>query len=160
MAAWASIAETLAYTRINVEQEDIDSAQAMIELFADVIYDQSAKMSTKNLRLLKMAVAYQAAWMIDHPDVFTHVDIGSINQDGIFFVQAHENAMLIAPMARRALSRLSWNRTRNIKIRPSTNRLVSKRFIETAFDAGTEFIVDSFPNNTPEQDDNLPWSQV
>ncbi len=158
MATWASISETLAYTRISVSQEGLDAAQFMVELFADVVYDQSANISTKNLRLLKMAVAYQAAWMVDHPDLFTHTDIQSINQDGIFYVQQHQNAYLLAPMARRAINRLSWHRNKNIRIRPSTNRLIRKKFV----DGGSSDVewVDSYPDSTPEFDDGLDWEAL
>lgn len=134
--AWATIADTVLYTRISVSQEDLDSAQAMIEMFADVTYNQTVDVSgaplisAKNLRLLKMATAYQAAWMTDHPDLFTHVDIGSMNQDGIFFVYKHENAGLLAPMARRALSRLSWRRNKNIKIKPANYRNINRRIVQ------------------------------
>lgn len=157
MTAWATISEVLSYTRISVEQEDLDSAQVMIEIFADVVYGQTAQISTKNLRLLKMAVAYQAAWMTEHPDLFTHTDIQSINQDGIFYVHQHENSYLLAPMARRCIKRLSWNRNKNIKIRPSTRRLVGRKFIQD--NSEYEFI-DSYPANTPEQDDALNWEEM
>lgn len=157
MAAWATISETLSYTRISVEQEDLDSAQFMIELFADVVYGQTEKISTKNLRLLKMAVAYQAAWMTEHPDLFTHTDIQSINQDGIFYVHQNENSYLLAPMARRCIKRLSWNRVRNIKVRPSTRRLTGRKFIQ---DHSEHELIDSYPANTPEQDDALDWEEM
>lgn len=157
MAAWATISETLAYTRISVSQEDLDVAQGMIELFADVTYGQNAQMSTKNLRLLKMAVAYQAAWITQHPDLFTHTDIQSINQDGIFYVHQHENSYLLAPMARRAIKRLSWMRNKSIRVRPSTRRLVGRKFMQDS----SEFeLIESYPNNTPEQDDGLDWEEL
>jgi hypothetical protein len=165
MAAWATISETLAYTRINVEQEDIDAAQVMIELFADVVYEQTydesgtALIGAKNLRLLRMAVAYQAAWMTQHPDLFTHTDIQSINQDGIFYVHSHENSYLIAPMARRALKRLSWMRNKNIRIRPSTRRLVSKSYVDGSERSDFQ-IMERYFANTPEQDENLDWGEL
>lgn len=133
---WASIADVELYTRISVSQEDLNAAQAMVEMFSDAVYNQTvdasgnALIGSKNLRLLKMAVAYQAAWMIDRPDLFTHVDIGSMNQDGIFFVYKHENAGLLAPMARRAISRLSWRRNKNIQIRPYDYRKFNRRIIQ------------------------------
>ncbi len=157
MAAWATISETLSYTRINVELEDLDAAQVMIEIFADVVYGQTDNLSAKNLRLLKMAVAYQAAWMTQHPDLFTHTDIQSINQDGIFYVHQHENSYLLAPMARRCIKRLSWMRTRNIKIRPSNNRLGGKTFVH---DTSEHELIDSYIHNTPEQDDSVEWEEL
>lgn len=157
MASWATPSETLAYTRISVSQDNLDAAQFMIELFADVTYGQTANISTKNLRLLKMAVAYQAAWMTEHPDLFTHTDIQSINQDGIFYVHQHENSYLLAPMARRAIKRLSWMRNKNIRIRPSTRRLIRKSFVQ---ENGEFDLIDSYPANTPEQDDALDWDEL
>lgn len=115
--AWATIGETLTYTKIAVDQGDIESAQFMVEIFADVTED--ATIGTKNLRLLKMAVAYQAAWISDHPDVFTHVDVSTMLQDGIQFTNAHANAGVLAPMAKRAIDRLSWRRNRSIRIKRS-----------------------------------------
>lgn len=123
--AWATVGETLTYTKIAVEEADIEVAQFMVELFADTTEEANANISTKNLRLLKMAVAYQTVWMLDHPDVFTHVDVRTVLQDGTQFSDAHANAMVLAPMAKRAIDRLSWKRNRDIKVRPSkrtTNR--------------------------------------
>lgn len=119
--AWATEAEALTYTGITVTSAEIAQAQAIVELFADTTLDASAAglISTKNLRLLKMAVAYQAAWITEHPDVFTHVDVSTMLQDGLQFTRGHENAMLLAPFARRAINRLSWKRNRSIKIKRS-----------------------------------------
>lgn len=164
MAAWATIGETLTYTRISVSQDNLDAAQAMIELFADVIYDQTvdgtgaALIGAKNLRLLKMATAYQAAWMTEHPDLFTHTDIQSINQDGIFYVHQHENSYLIAPMARRAIKRLSWMRNKNIRIRPSSRRLGSKKYVQG--NGGDFDLIESYNDHTPEQDDAVDWDEL
>lgn len=115
--AWATVGETLTYTKITVDQGDVDSAQFMIEIFADVTEDADANISSKNLRLLKMAVAYQAAWISDHPDIFTHVDVSTMLQDGIQFTNAHANAGVLAPMAKRAIDRLSWRRNRSIRVK-------------------------------------------
>ncbi len=136
MSNWATIADVQLYTGIAVSQENIDSSQFMVEMFTDVEYNDTvdasgnALVSSRDLRYLKMAVAYQAAWMIDRPDLFTHVDIGSINQDGIFFVYKNENAGLLAPMTRRAIARLTWKRSGNIRVRPSRNRTANKRFVQ------------------------------
>jgi hypothetical protein len=118
--AWATTAETLSYTGIAVSQDNIDAAQAMIELFADVTEASSdaGNISLKNLRLLKLAVAYQAAWMTMQPDLFTRSDVGLMTQDGISFTSPHANSGILAPMSKRALDRLSWRRNRNQRIRP------------------------------------------
>lgn len=117
--AWATVGETLTYTKITVDEGDIEAAQFMIEIFTDVTEDADVNISSKNLRLLKMAVAYQAAWISDHPDIFTHVDVSTMLQDGIQFTNAHANAGVLAPMAKRAIDRLSWRRNRSIRIKRS-----------------------------------------
>lgn len=165
MSTWASISETLSYTRISVSQEDLDAAQAMIELFSDVVYNQTADASgaptigAKNFRLLKMAVAYQAAWMTDHPDLFTHTDIQSINQDGIFYVHSNENSYLLAPMARRCIKRLSWMRSKTIRVKPANRSLFGRRVIDGNNGGGVEWI-DSYPDSTAEFDDGLDWEPM
>jgi len=118
--AWATTAETLSYTGIAVGQDNIDAAQVMIEIFADVTEASSdaGNISPKNLRLLKLAVAYQAAWMTSQPDLFTRTDVGLMTQDGISFTSPHANSGVLAPMAKRAIDRLSWRRNRNQRIRP------------------------------------------
>jgi hypothetical protein len=119
--AWATEAEALTYTGITVTAVEIAQAQGIVELFTDVT-EESNITSPRNLRLLKMAVAYQAAFIVDHPDMFTHVDVSTMLQDGIQFTVNHENAGILAPLARRAIARLSWaNRNRSLRIQPSRN---------------------------------------
>lgn len=118
--AWATISDVLSYTKITVDQGDVDSAQAAVELFSDVTETSSdaGLISPKNLRLLKMAVAYQAAWATNQPDLYTRSDVGLLSQDGVSFTSPHANSAILAPMARRAIDRLSWRRNRSQRIRP------------------------------------------
>lgn len=138
--AWATTGEVLTYTGITVTDEELAQAQAMIEIFADVTEDADANMKTKNLRLLKMAVAYQAAWITEHPDLFTHVDVSTMLQDGLQFVAGHENAFVLAPMARRAVNRLSWRRNRSIKVKRSKRSTLRGRrqidYLGTSYNLG------------------------
>ena len=117
--AWATVAETLTYTGITVTEAEVQQAQFIVELFCDTTEEASdaGLISSKNLRFLKMAVAYQAAWITEHPDLFTHVDVSTMLQDGLQFTRGHENATLLAPLARRAINRLSWKRNRSIKVK-------------------------------------------
>lgn len=149
--SWATVAETLSYTGITVSTDNITAAQFMVELFADVTEEADANISTKNARLLKMAVAYQAAWLTEHPDVFTNIDITNMAEDGIAFSNAHANSGLLAPMAKRAISRLSWYRNSNIRIRPARRNQGSNiphRFFNMGLDS------------TPAQDDQAYWEPL
>jgi hypothetical protein len=134
---WASTAETLTYTGITVTEAEVQQAQAIVELFSDTTLDASdaGLISSKNLRFLKMAVAYQAAWITEHPDLFTHVDVSTMLQDGLQFVTGHENAFLLAPFARRSIARLSWKRNRSIRVKRSKRQ--SARSLRRVMYGGT-----------------------
>jgi hypothetical protein len=115
---WATTSDVLTYTGLNVTAAQVEQAQAVIEVFADTTTDASdaGNVSPKNLRLLKLAVAYQTAWITQHPDAFTNVDLTNFNQDQVSGTLAHANALILAPLAKRAIDRLSWKRIRPLKI--------------------------------------------
>lgn len=143
--AWATVLDVNTYTNSTVSQEDIEQAQAIIELFSGTTEDADI-VGTKNLRLLRMAVAYQAAWLTAHPDAFTNIDITSMQQDGVNFTNAHDNAGILAPLAKRCLDRLSWRRA------PRSVRIMSDS------DAGPD--VDYVNSDSSAIDDNRRWSPM
>lgn len=118
MTTWASTSDVITYAGVNATAAQVEQAQAVVEMFADTTTDASdaGNISPKNLRLLKMAVAYQAAWITAHPDAFTNVDLTNFNQDQVSGTLAHANALILAPLAKRAIDRLSWKRIRPIRI--------------------------------------------
>ncbi|MEU7416708.1 hypothetical protein [Streptomyces antibioticus] len=115
---WATTSDVITYTGINATAAQVEQAQGVIELFADVTEQASddGLISEKNLRLLKQAVAYQAAWITQHPDAFTNVDLTSFNQDQVSGQLRHDNALILAPLAKRCIDRLSWRRNRGLRI--------------------------------------------
>lgn len=147
MSAWATEADTLMLTGFEVTAAQVAQAQAIVELFSDTTADASdaGAISSKNLRLLKMAVCYQAAWMTVHPDVFTNVDLSTYTQDGLSATQSHENAGILAPLARRCIRRLSWKRPGSIQVAPRLDPA----------------LIDSFgPRDSAVTDDRRPWSPL
>ncbi|MEV0220891.1 hypothetical protein [Streptomyces sp. NPDC050704] len=115
---WATTSNVTTYTGVTVTAAQVEQAQAIVEIFADTTEDASdaGNISSKNLRLLKLAVAYQAAWITQHPDAFTNIDITQVQQDGVVATMQHNNALVLAPMAKRCIDRLSWRRTRSLRI--------------------------------------------
>lgn len=122
---WATITDVSNITGKTATLAQLQQAQFIIMIFTDISPDSSFQssgvatglISTKNLRYLKFAVAYQTAWMLDHPDVFTNIDATNVSEDGLSFTQAHENAAILAPLARRSIKRLTWMRpNRSIRI--------------------------------------------
>lgn len=106
--AWATIADVLLYTGQTVTEAKLLQAQDIIELFSGTTFLATDNLSPTNLRRLNRAVAYQAGWMVLHPDVFTNVDVDSVSQDGASYTPSHDNAALLAPLAKRHLARLTW----------------------------------------------------
>lgn len=117
---WATTSDVATYTGISVTAAQVEQAQALVEIFADVTEDASegGLIAEKNLRLLKLAVAYQTAWITAHPDAFTNLDASSVSQDQVSANLRHENALILAPLAKRCIDRLSWKRNRALRIRP------------------------------------------
>lgn len=141
MTDWATIADVDTYTGVTVDAGQVTRAQAIIELFAGTTTDatDAGLVASRNLRLLTMAVSYQAAWMTEHPDVFTNLDTTSFSQDGVSGTQANANAHLLAPLAKRSLDRLTWNLEPLRSYRPS------------------RAYTDRGNRNSAVHDDNVPW---
>lgn len=118
--AWATTTDVMTYTGVTVTGAQVEQAQGVIEVLADVTKAASddGLISAKNLRLLRQAVAYQAAWMTQHPDTFTNLDASSLSQDQVSATMRHDNALILAPWAKRCIDRLSWRRNRALRIRP------------------------------------------
>lgn len=117
---WATTEDVTTYTGATATSAQLAQAQALVEVFADTTEDASdtGNISAKNLRLLKLAVAYQAAWITAHPDQFTNMDLTQVQQDGLIATFTHHNAGVLAPMAKRCIDRLSWRRIRSLRIGP------------------------------------------
>lgn len=122
--SWATTTDVLNMTGTTVTDAEVTQAQYLVEMFADVTEDSSDSgfVSSKNLRLLKLAVAYQAAWIVQHPDVFSVIDVTSATQDGMSWTIDNPGSAVMAPLARMAIARLSWKRNRSIYIRPMGGR--------------------------------------
>lgn len=87
-------------------------AQVFIEIFAGTTETASDEelISAQNLTRLAQAVAFQAVWLDDHPDVVKAMDVRGVSQDGLSAEYLHANAHLLAPMAKRCIDRLTWKR--------------------------------------------------
>lgn len=106
--AWATAADVLTYAAEVVDDDDVLRAQDIVELFASTTYLSTENLSATNLRRLNRAVCYQAAWAKYQPGLYTNVDVDNVSQDGHNHTPGHENAALLAPLARRQINRLTW----------------------------------------------------
>lgn len=138
--AWADVDDVLTYTGEEVDEDTILRAQDIIELFCGTTFLATDNISGRNLRCLNRAVAYQAGWMPSRPDLFTHIDVDTVSQDGASHTPGSVNAALLAPFAARWLRRITW-RHKPLRIR--------RRYGETDDSDG--------PRDSAVADDNKVW---
>jgi BppU N-terminal domain len=72
-------------------------------------------LTTRDQYWLKCATAWEAAWVTDNPDTFSAFDVSTINQSGQSATLLVDG-LLVAPMARRCLRWVTWQKTRSVKI--------------------------------------------
>jgi len=111
-------ADVSAYTGVTVTDDEVSQALSVIELYASVDLSNFAGFRATNRKWLQMAVAYQAAWMHSQPDLFSRTDFTNQSQDGLSVSTRDASTLMVAPLAKKALSRVSWVRPRSIYIAP------------------------------------------
>src|SRR5687768_3330046 len=116
--AWATDDDVVTITGREATQESLAAAQVIVEIFSGTteLASDDELISSRNLRFLKNAVAFQAVWLDAHPDVLDAMDVEGVSQDGLNAQYANANAHLLAPLANRCIARLSWRR--QIQTRP------------------------------------------
>jgi hypothetical protein len=108
--AWVTEDEVATITGRDATAESIAAAQVIVEIFAGTteLASDAEVISSRNLRLLKNAVAFQAVWLDSHPDVLDAMDVQGVSQDGLNAQYATANAHILAPLTDRCIKRLSW----------------------------------------------------
>lgn len=124
MAGWATTADVLALTGATVTQTQLDQANSIIELHSGRIYALSGvtdpngvtNTGARDIEWMRRACAFQAAWMLSQPDMFSRLDLSAVTQEGRA-VGLKDHALVLAPLAKRALARVSWLKSRSLHVR-------------------------------------------
>lgn len=106
MAAWVTEAEAEAITGVNVTATDVANAQGVIEVYAGRTYDDT--FLDRDLRWLKRAVAWQAAWQPQQAGYEARNNATNVEYDTVRVARDTEHSVTLAPLAARALKNLSW----------------------------------------------------
>lgn len=122
---WCTIKQTQGITKRLVSDETLAAAQSIIEIacgvFADAVEETDTDLpiaqyiAANDLRWLRMAVAWQAVWVGEHPDLLERDYTTSESADGQSATWGPDGQWL-APLAKRALRNLSWRGTRSIEV--------------------------------------------
>jgi hypothetical protein len=114
--SWASVADVSALTGVTVDTTVLMQAQGIVDLFAGRTYAAVTRTGTRDAEWLKRAVAYQAAWILQQPDLFARLDFTSVTSvNGSSSIT--ESALTLAPLARMALKKASWLKSRSLHVR-------------------------------------------
>jgi hypothetical protein len=109
---WCTVeeAQVLAPPAMTVTEDNVELAQILVELFAGTTEEatDAENVSSRNLRLLENATRFQAVFCAAHPELTTLSDLESFSQGGVNVTLQTANSHLLAPLARRCVSRLSW----------------------------------------------------
>lgn len=119
-ATWATPDEVTTITGVSVTQDQVQRAQFIIDMTSgrtvEMYHVEDANLHHRDLYFLKLAVAYQTAWMIAQPDMFTRMDMSDVAQERGLTTTFKAHSMKLAPLAKSALGRLSWKGTRSQRI--------------------------------------------
>jgi hypothetical protein len=114
--SWATPAEAASIlgslVQTPVTQPDLDAANGIIEIHVGVVDAARANLGARDLRLLKKAESYQAAWMQGQVDLASRSDVDLVTQDGLQYSKGDVDAHTLGPLATASIRRLSWMRTR------------------------------------------------
>jgi hypothetical protein len=114
--AWASVQDVADATGVTVTDAQLAQAQSDIEIHCGRIYPDTDRLRARDLYWLGRAVARQAAWAAGQFGLETRLDATQIQQDGVS-TTLQGDGLTLAPMAARALRRVSWMRSRSVHVR-------------------------------------------
>jgi hypothetical protein len=123
--AWCTVADVALLTGATVTIATVVQASAQIELHTGRTYLElvaepdggTVKIGRRDREWLRRACAYQAAWLLGQPDMHRRMQITNSTTPGGASVTLGAKALELAPLARAALKRVSWVRTRSLHVR-------------------------------------------
>lgn len=103
----------------DIEPLDLLRAQGHIEAVCGRMITslEGVDLGREDTEILKKATVYQAVWLRANPDVEERTDVTQIRTAGLSgeSAQLTTDGIILAPLARRLLTRLSWVRSRSIR---------------------------------------------
>lgn len=114
---WATAADVAALTDVVVTDLTVAQANATLELLSGRIYAIAAsRTGNRDAEWMRRACAYQAAWLVQQPDAFQRTDLTNLSASGRGLALT-TTGLVLAPLARWALRRVSWLKSRSLHVR-------------------------------------------
>lgn len=129
---WAMPSDVLNITGQTVTLSQVQYAGSIVDLFTGrpyvftwtdpssqeaITYNWFENVGATDYYYLTLAVVYQTLWMQQQPDLFTRLELDSIQTMRAPIKLNNDNALMVGPLVRKALSRVSWLRSRALHVR-------------------------------------------
>jgi hypothetical protein len=128
---WATSTDVQQVTGVEVTDQQVTIAGFVIDNYTGrpyafqwvepstdevITYEWWQKVGAADSYYLRLAVCYQTVWMLAQPDIMQRMDVREIptTREPL---RLEANAMVLGPIAKKALSRVSWLRSRAIHVR-------------------------------------------
>ena len=123
MTQWATLEQVATLTGKTVDEPTRALAAAAIELHTGLIEGVERKgLKDRDAYWLRLAVCFQAAWLMTQPDYLERNAVSSVSQDGQSATGGNPDWLTLAPLARKAIKRLSWRGARTIVVDDGARR--------------------------------------
>jgi hypothetical protein len=120
-ATWCATGDVLTLTGVTVTDTQLLQAGATIDVACGRPYEIDGdptlnRIGSRDRYWLKLATAWQAAWITSQPDAFQRTDALAV-QAGRRMITLRDTALFLSVNARKALKRVSWLKSRAIHVR-------------------------------------------
>lgn len=124
MTTWCTVEDVMTFANAQVSDQVLAQAGAQIDVASARPYDifvagvpagQVSKIGAADMYWLKLACAYQAAWLASQPDVYTRSNVKQIGR-GTGSLMLDETALILGPLAKQALKRVSFLKSRSLHV--------------------------------------------
>ena len=114
----SSVTWVSAVTGQTLTAQQVMNAQQVLNVYSNYTPESSGfSMQPNDLRKLRYALAYQAVWMLGQPGLTTRTGVDQVSQDGVSAHIPDERDLMLAPLAKRMLKQLSWQKSRSLRVR-------------------------------------------
>lgn len=122
--AWCTVDDVMGTTGQTVDITDVMQAQIIVEGFINRVW-RSTDSTHRDFVWLKRAVVYQALFVNQHPEIFSMMDVASLQQDVLSTTFRDEASFYVAPLTQMFCQRLY--RAANTTIRMNSAFQKSRR---------------------------------
>lgn len=108
----ATVDDVLDVTGYTVDESEVRKAQAVVEVFAGRTENLITKV--QDVEWMRYAVCWQVAYMSQDPQsIYEQANVHRVHQNDTI-IDFGDRAYSVSPLVQKAVSRLSWNRSRSV----------------------------------------------